>query len=395
MSAAPAAAARLPASVWAAGSLNFLAGAADNIVLLLVLWAAGPRGWTGSETALVVLALRLPTLLTASVAGRAIDRWGARRVAGADLAVRCVALLLLICAGAATGALPLPAVVAAGALCGATSPASYAAVRWATPRLVGRGRLGQANIVIGLSDQLPLLAAGVLVGPSFELLGPVYAVAVPAALLLPALAVVRRLPAAATAPSPAGPPHGPRRPPRRVLALIALSTAYYLLYGPFETVTPAYVRDRLGGDAGTYGLIWSAFGLGAILSLAAAARLARRRPGRVNAIGAALWGATMLPLPIIGDAGTAAALFLLSGAIWGPYTTIETSALQRWTDPSAHGAVFGLQRGLLATAAPLGAAGGALLAQVVSPPLVLGASAAACGVAGLAALADRGLRNAA
>ncbi|WP_433359919.1 MFS transporter [Actinoplanes sp. CA-142083] len=384
---------RIPAPVWAVGALGFLAAAADNIVLLLVLWIAGPQGWTGLETALVVLAMRLPTLLTGRPAGRAVDRWGARRVAAGDLAVRCAALLALIACGAVAGNLPIAAVLVAGGLCGATSPGTYAATRWAIPRLVGAPLLGRANTVIGLSEQLPLLAAGVLVGPSFALLGPVYAVVVPAGLLLAALFVVRSLPG--TGARAAGvPARGSRRMPRRVVALIALSTAYYFLYGPFETVTPAFVRERLGGDAGAYGMIWAAFGLGAILSLAAAPRLARDRPGRVNAAGAALWGASMLPLLVVGDSTVAAGLFLVSGAIWGPYTTIETSALQRWTDPSAHGAVFGLQRGLLATAAPLGAAAGALLASVAAPQLVLAGSAAACALAGLLALTDRGLRNA-
>ncbi|MFC7277880.1 hypothetical protein ACFQS1_28155 [Paractinoplanes rhizophilus] len=106
------------------------------------------------------------------------------------------------------------------------------------PRLVDPPRLGPANTVIGLSEQLPLLAAGVLfgpsfallgpvyavVGPSFALLGPVYAVVVPAALLLGALPVVRWLPAVG-ARFADGPARGSRRMPRRVVALIALSTA--------------------------------------------------------------------------------------------------------------------------------------------------------------------------
>jgi len=282
----------------------------------------------------------------------------------------------------------------AGALCGATSPGTYAAIRWAIPRLVDESRLGRANTVLGLSDQLPLVAAGVLVGPSFALLGPVYAIAVPAALLLPALAVVHRLPGAGTRVVTEQPPPRSRRLPRRVVALIALSTAYYLLYGPFETVTPAFVRDRLGGAAGAYGLVWAAFGLGAIVSLAAAPWLARHRPGLVNAAGAALWGTAMLPLLFAGDTTVAVGIFLVGGLIWGPYTTVETSALQRWIHPSAHGTVFGSQRGLLATATPVGAAVGAVLAQVFAPQAVLAASAAACALAGLAALTDRGLRDA-
>ena len=52
-----------------------------------------------------------------------------------------------------------------------------------------------------------------------------------------------------------------------MIALIALSTAYYSLYGPFEAATSGYVRGRLGAGAGTYGLLWTLFGLGAVATL--------------------------------------------------------------------------------------------------------------------------------
>src|SRR4029450_12013125 len=59
--------------------------------------------------------------------------------------------------------------------------------------------------------------------------------------------------------------------------------------------------------------------------------------------------------------------FLVGGLLWGPYTTVETTALQRWVHPARHGAVFGLQRSLLATATPLGAAAGALALGRLGP----------------------------
>ena len=87
-------------------------------------------------------------------------------------------------------------------------------------------------------------------------------------------------------------------------------------------------------------------------------------------------------------------MFLLGGLVRGPYTTSETTALQRWTDPARHGAVFGLQRSLLTTATPLGAAVGAIALEWLSPATVLALSAGGCVVAGTAALARRDLRSA-
>jgi predicted MFS family arabinose efflux permease len=391
---------RLPAQLWAAAAMTFLGGTADNVILLLLLWLAGPLGWSGTQTAVVILALRIPSLATGVLVGRAVDAWGPRRVVLADLTVRTGLLALLTGIGIAAGRLPLPAVLVVGAVCGAVSPATYAAVRWLIPRLVPVSQLGRANAVVGLSDQLPLLLAGALVGPSLAVLGAAASMAVPAALLAIALPLAHRLPLPRPA-SPAAGDDGPTaapvrgRFPARVVALITLSTAYYFLYGPFETATPAFVRERLHGDQSTYSLLWAVFGLGATLALPLGARLARyRRPGLVNALGAAAWGLLMLPLAVLGHSLTVAVLFLISGFVWGPYTTVETSALQRWTDPARHGAIFGLQRGLLGTAAPVGAAAGALAVQHIAAPAVLAVSAAACAGAGLLALLSRDLRQA-
>jgi hypothetical protein len=392
---------RAPAAVWPAAGVGLLANTADNVLLLLVLWIAGPQGWSGLRTALVVLVLRVPALLFGGLVGRAVDVWGARLVARLDLAVRSLSLLVLLGAGLIAGGLPLPVVLVAGGLSAAVSPATYAAIRWSVPRLVRREQLGRANAVIGLGEQLPLIAGGAFVGPALAWFGPVAGVAVPAVLLLLAAALAGRLPGkGATAAADDVPSAGPARDdrprpriPRRVTALIALSTAYYLAYGPFETAMPAFIRDRLHATPGAYSLVWAVFGLGAVAGLAAAPMLARRRPGLVNAAGAAVWGLVMLPVAVVGTVWGAAGLFLLGGAVWGPYTTVEAGAIQRWTSPTRHGAVFGRQRALLGTAAPTGAAVGAVAVQHTAPQVVLALSAALCAVAGLLALAHPGLRR--
>jgi MFS family permease len=392
---------RAPAAVWQTAAVGLLANTADNALLLLVLWIAGPQGWSGIKTALVVLVLRVPALFLGRLVGRAVDLWGARLVARLDLAVRSVSLLFLLGAGLLTGGLPLSVVLVAGGLSAAVSPATYAAIRWSVPRMVRREQLGRANTVVGLSEQLPLLAGGALVGPALAWLGPVVSVAVPAVMLLLAAALAGRLPtaaptAAADKATSADPTRDDRprpRIPRRVTALILLSTAYYLAYGPFETAMPAFIRDRLHASPSVYSLVWAAFGLGAVAGLAAAPMLARGRPGLVNALGATLWGLVMLPVAVVGTVPGATALFLLGGVVWGPYTTVEAGAIQRWTPPSRHGAVFGLQRALLGTAAPTGAAIGAVAIQYAAPHLILALSAALCAVAGLLSLAHPNLRR--
>ena len=114
----------------------------------------------------------------------------------------------------------------------------------------------------------------------------------------------------------------------------------------------------------------------------------------VKALGALLWGLVMLPLTVTDNLPGAALLFFVGGAIWGPSTAVEATALHRWTTASQHGRVFGVQRSLLATAVPLGAAVGALALERHDPATILCLSALACTCAGAMALVSSDLRRA-
>ncbi len=349
----------------------------------------------------MILVLRLPVLAGGVLGGRAVDRWGSRRVIVVDTSLRALSMLGLAALGR-DGDLPLAGVMVLGGVAGALSPATYAAVRSLVYRLVDPGELPRANTAVSVGEQLQLLLGSALVGPALLLVGPGLSPLVPALLLITATLLARRLPDATTCRS-AGPGRPPvpdgggvatGRPPARVVAIIALSTAYYFVYGPFETATPPFVRDQLQGSEAAYSLLWTLFAAGALATLPLAPLLARRRPGMVNALGALAWGLAMLPLAITGEVWIAAVLFLLGGALWGPYTAVEATALHRWTDPGRHGRVFGVQRSLLATAAPLGAAVGALGLEHLPPQAILAISAVACACASLLALTHAGIRHA-
>ena len=109
-----------------------LANSADTYVLFVLLWIAGPQGWSGAETALMVLALRLPALISGSLAGRAVDRWGAKPIMPIDLVGRGLLVTLMAISGR-DGTLPLLPVLVLGGLAGGLSPATYAAVRSLIP----------------------------------------------------------------------------------------------------------------------------------------------------------------------------------------------------------------------------------------------------------------------
>jgi hypothetical protein len=205
-----------------------------------------------------------------------------------------------------------------------------------------------------LGDAASFLAMVALVGPLPDAAGPA-------------------VPPPATGPATRAPLADPT-----VRTVLGLTLAYFLAYGPLEPALPLYSRDVLQAGAGGYGLLWSAFGAGALAGLAG------------NAVA---WGAALLPLLAIAAIMPAMATLALGGLVWAPYVTLESSLLQRVVPAPALGRVFGVRRALTAAAMPLGAAAGGLLLQRATPTAVIGLSAVTCMLAGAAALCSPALHR--
>jgi predicted MFS family arabinose efflux permease len=431
--------ARLPRSIYALSAAVVLDLSADAFVLFTLLWVAGPQGWTGVQTAAIVIALRLPALFGGVLGGRAIDRYGPKplMVAGAALRIACLTGLT-VCSW--SGHYPLGAVLALGGLSGAVVPIGYAGARTVVPRLVPPAEFIRANALLAVGDQVSLLVGAALVGPLLATIGAGPALLAPIGMLAVASILFTSLPRPAARGTDAGAEGadrdsramatdhgggaaGAERSPRAVdagvdprpatgtgrskrasrrgspwrlrpvLGLVTLSVLYYFAYGPFEPVLPYFTRQHLHAGTGTYSLLWVTFGLGALVGLSQAKRLSRYPPGIVNAAGTALWGLVTLPLVFCTSAVPALVIMTLSGVVWGPYLAVESTALQRWTAPSLHGRLFGTQHAILAVAGPLGAAAGSLALLEFPSAQILAASTLACIVAGLAALSSGAIRQ--
>ncbi len=272
------------------------------------------------------------------------------------------------------------------------------------PRLLPADQLARGNAWLAVGDQASMIVGAVLVGPLVAVAGAGRALLAPVGMLAVAAALFALLPARPGRPGSAATPDnskklsepGPGTSPwrnRSVLALLALSFVYYLAYGPFEPALPYFTRQHLHAGPGAYSLLWVVFGAGALAGLSQAPRLSRRRPGVVNAAGTALWAVVTLPLLWCASAIPAAAVMLVSGAVWGPYLAVEATALQHWVEPAWHGRLFGIQHAILGVASPLGAAAGSLALASVSSRAVLGAALAGCLAGGLAIGATRAIRR--
>jgi hypothetical protein len=393
----------LPGRVRRLSLVLILSATADAFSLVALLWyLTASRASAGALGALVLVA-GLPAVLSGPLIGRWLEKAPVGRLLAADNLARG-AVLLTIAGLAAGGDLSLPVLFVLVGLTGLLSPVTYAGTRILLPRLVSEAQLVPANRLLAVGDQFPLLAGPAAAGVTAGLLGGTTALVIPAAALLVAAWAAAGLGPAREASGPGLPGtasggHGPERPRDRrwrtpaVQALLSLTGAYYLAYGPLEPAMPLYAHRTLHAGSAGYGALWSVFGLGALLGLMAVRPLARLRPGLVNATGAALWGLVTLPLLLIRDLPAALAVMFAGGLVWGPYGAIEVLTLQAVTPPSRHGTVFGVRRAIQVAATPAGAAAGGILLARLAPPAVIGTAAGACVLAGLAGLLYPPLRR--
>jgi predicted MFS family arabinose efflux permease len=273
---------------------------------------------------------------------------------------------------------------------GALVPATDVGVRMVLPRLVGEAELERANALLSIGDQVSALVGPAFGGLLVGLIGAPPVLLLDAVSFLAMAALVWPLP---DPPAPAAPQPPVRAPAIRavlrdptVRVVFVVTLIYFLAYGPLEPALPLYSRDVLDGGASGYGLLWSAFGAGALLGLATVPVVSRLRPGLALAGNAMAWGATLLPLLVVTSIAPAMLVLAVGGLIWAPYVTLEASLLQRLVPAPLLGRAFGVRRAVTAAATPLGAAAGGLLLQDATPTAVIGASAVTCMLAGAVAL---------
>ena len=370
----------------AAGLL--LSRTGDQLTTIALVWFVLDLTGSGVAVGLVLLCAGLPPVVTGPLLGRVLDRWPLRRVMVADNLARAT-LVGAIPTLHWLGRLDMPLVCGLSVAAGALAPATDVGVRVALPRLVDKASLERANVLLSVGDQVSALVGPAVGGLLVGLVGG------PPVLLADAASFVAMAALVGPLPDPAGPAARPPggRPVTRALpggpavrTVLALTLVYFLAYGPLEPALPLYSRDVLAAGAGGYGLLWSAFGAGALAGLATVPVVSRLRPGLALAGNALAWGAALLPLLVISGIVPAMAVLALGGLVWAPYATLEASLLQRVVPTTALGRVFGARRALTAAATPLGAAAGGLLLHRATPTAVIGLSAVTCMLAGVAAL---------
>jgi MFS family permease len=382
--------------LWA-GRLLSLFG--DSFTTIALAWFVLQVTGSGTATAGILLTLQLPAILTSLFIGSLIDRFQPRTIMTIDNALRTL-IIGLIPLLYWLGLLELWLLFVLTFLAGMLTPATEVGARSILPELVDDKDLDAANMLWSFNTNLALVVgpavAGLLVaafgGPSVLLIDALtFAIMAVVAITLPA--VTRSQPAEQARLSE-------RLGIRQLWDLkvvryaTLLSLVFFFSYGPLEAAMPLYSDAILQSDARGYGLLWSALAIGALLGTLSSTTLSGRlRLGLALPLIAVLWGASLVPLVFTDNLWIACAFLFVGGLMWGPYTPMETTLLQRNVPKEQLGRVFGARSTLLTAGSPLGLAVGGLLLAFVPSTTVIAFSAAACILVGVGGLISPAFRD--
>jgi predicted MFS family arabinose efflux permease len=350
--------------------------------------AAFRFGATPTQFGILISSYSLMFIAASPAFGLLADRWSPKRML---LLAHGSAFVFLFLASRAPS---LPWLYAATALFGLAEAVVWPARGALVPLLVRKDRLVQANGMMSLAWQIPLVIGPALAGLVAGSLGsnaPYYMAMSAIALSLPLFALIpdRRKTAGDEeerflADLASGFREGWRTPVLRALILQAM--AAYLLLGMAITLEILYVKDVLQRDQAFLGVIWSLTGAGAALGSAALAAL-RQGVGREHLlIALGLTGGGIGYLLYVGTSSPAVSV--VGGFLFGAGFTFVSSPgqalIQRVaSNPGKVTSVYAMlsEGGPLATSVLVALAGSLIVVQ----PWLIG-SAALFLILGLASL---------
>ncbi len=375
--------------LWVGRSISLFG---DALALISLPWFVLQVTGSGTATAGILLALQLPAVLTSLVIGTLIDRFQPRAMITIDNSLRTL-IVGLIPVLYWFGLLQLWLLFLLTFLAGMLVPATEVGSRSVLPELVEDKDLDAANMLWSFSLNLSLVVgpavAGLLVG-SFG--GPSVLLIDAATFAVMALIAVT-IPNVERSKSPPQAPLSERLGLRQLWDMkvvrytTLLSLVFFFSYGPLEAALPLYSNAILQTDVRGYGLLWSALAVGALIGTLSSTTLSRRmRLGVALPLIALLWGTSLLPMVFINKLWVSCSFLFLGGLMWGPYTPLETTLLQRNIPKEQLGRVFGARSTLLTGGTPFGLAVGGILLAFIPSTSVIALSAIACILVGLGGL---------
>jgi MFS family permease len=376
----------------------------DGMSFVAVAWLAvqiAPAGSAAPLTGLAIAAYTLPATLGAAVFGRFVCRFSGAGLVAADAALRALAL----------------GTIAGLAVTDRLGPAGYVTLLAVSSLLHAWGNAGTytliaellpdrdrvaGNALVSTFNQASFVVGPALAGAVSAVAGPGWVIGLDAAsfafLGVTCAAAARRrgiAQAPAATPETTGGWRTIVREPR-LLGLLAVTCAFFFLYGPVEVALPIHVAHDRHGSSALLGAYWTAFGVGAVVGGLSAGLLRNRRLSTVVAAIVIGWGAALLPIALIDSVWAGLLGLAIGGLIYGPFTAICVALFQRISPPHLLTRVLATRTALTIPSTALGTlAGGPIIDALGARTTLLASGLLTIALGGLAASARRTPRTSA
>ncbi|MEV6686382.1 MFS transporter [Streptomyces sp. NPDC051130] len=372
-------------------SMSSFGDAMSEVTVVIFAMQLAHGGTKPIAIALASAAYLVPGILTGMLAGRSLARLRSRTLLLIDSTWRGGALGVAAVL-AMSDRLNLAAYLVLLGLASLTRPLAGSGSRAMTRELVERDMLFPANTLLANVIQGASMVGPALAGLLISLTDAGFVLGLDALSFLLFAALLLTLPAAPSELHQAEAEEKQRRgigwlrEYPAVLSVFVLAGIFLLLYGPFVVGLPLIAQERAGGWSAesVLGVLWSAFGIGAILgNLFVGARRSLAH-GQYAALIAAAWGAVTVVVAVPAHLAVAWAAMLIGGLVYAPYTAILSTVMQQHLPESRLKEASAYYVALTSSCGPLGTLlGGALIASV-SAVGGLAADGALLVVAGLA-----------
>ncbi len=346
-------------------------------------------GWlvlelTGSarDLGLVLAAGGIPSLLFGPWGGAVADRVDLRKLLLVTQTLYCL-LAALLWALAAAGAAKVPALVAIGAAGGVVQIADSPARQALISRLVPPADLASAVSLNGVVVNSARVVGPALAGVLIVTVGTTVCFALNA---LSYLAVIAAL--IAIRPRKAGGPAPPGRQGVREglryaagrqqlwLPLLMMSVVGLLAFN-FPVILPVLAKDTFHGSAGTFGLLTTMLGIGAIVGSFSVSLI--HHPRRPYLLSAALgFGVMLAATAAAPDVAVASVTLLVTGAAAFCFVTLCSTTLQLHSSSAYRGRIMALWVFVYLGTTPVGSIVTGWITSAGGPRAALLVGAGAC-----------------
>lgn len=353
----------------------------DFVTWTALTWFVAQKTNDGAAVGGMLLIWALPAAVTSPILGRLMDRVNIKPLFVFDNVFRGL-LMAVLPIWNSIGDIPVWALYAVGALCGALAPVTRVGTGLIIPRATLQRRLPYINTGFAVTEQIAGILGPLVSALAISRMGPINALwfdtvsFMSLALILCMLPVRFCLPITDTGgkdrnQQPAKTPKKIRMHPA-VVSVTILSGLFWFSYGPTEAALPLYVPRQLAGGITELSYLFMAVSIGALIGGLLTPRLASlRRTGIILTSIMLGWGVLQVVFAHQHDFKIAFLIWFVAGIVWGPYFALQATFIQRRTPADQLGSVIGIQSGILSPLMPLGAAAGGAIMRVISPEQVV------------------------